>query len=102
MGVQIKIRVDLDDNDLQHAYNTLAQHMQKSGLAWETEGWIDAEGDEGDETDLKAAIIEHMTGEPQTICKFCNGVVPLNTAHKYDGRYVGDDCCWDERLRATD
>ena len=34
-------------------------------------------------------------------CKFCGLPVPAKTAHISDGEYVGDDCCWDERLRTT-
>lgn len=34
-------------------------------------------------------------------CKFCERQVPANTAHAHQGAWVGDDCCWDERLVAT-
>lgn len=35
-------------------------------------------------------------------CKFCNDLVPKSTAHAHDGGWVGDECCWDERLRNTE
>jgi hypothetical protein len=35
-------------------------------------------------------------------CKFCHKSVPADTAHLHDGEWVGDECCWDERLRATE
>jgi len=35
-------------------------------------------------------------------CKFCHQEAPASTAHLHDGQWVGDDCCWDERLRATE
>ena len=35
-------------------------------------------------------------------CKFCRQEVAVSTAHLHDGEYVGADCCWDERLRATE
>lgn len=39
----------------------------------------------------------------QTVqCKFCGKAVPAKTAHRHDGGYVGDACCWDERLKTTE
>ena len=35
-------------------------------------------------------------------CKFCNELVPKKTAHRHQGKWVGDECCWDERLRSTE
>ncbi|WP_067819901.1 hypothetical protein [Actinomadura kijaniata] len=35
-------------------------------------------------------------------CKFCNKSVNATTAHRHDDGWVGDECCWDERLRATE
>lgn len=34
-------------------------------------------------------------------CKFCDNVIPAATTHRHQGEYVGE-CCWDERLRATE
>jgi len=34
-------------------------------------------------------------------CKFCHRPVDPAKAHLHDGEYVGE-CCWDERLRATE
>jgi hypothetical protein len=36
------------------------------------------------------------------LCKFCGQPCPIGDAHRHDGGWVGDACCWDERLRATD
>lgn len=36
------------------------------------------------------------------MCKFCFQPVLADTAHRHDGGWVGDCCCWDERLRATE
>ena len=36
------------------------------------------------------------------VCKFCKDLVPAKTAHLHQNEYVGDDCCWDERLRVTE
>lgn len=35
-------------------------------------------------------------------CKFCKNLVPKKTAHRHQGKWVGDACCWDERLRTTE
>lgn len=54
---------------------------------------------------------EDANGQPLTLrpsetptveCKFCGEQVPAATAHMHQGSYVGDDCCWDERLRSTE
>ena len=45
-----------------------------------------------------AGIIDITT----VTCKFCEKQVLAATAHGHDGGFVGDGCCWDERLRATE
>lgn len=41
--------------------------------------------------------------DPNTpICKFCNRHCPPATAHRHQEGWVGDECCWDERLRSTE
>jgi len=35
-------------------------------------------------------------------CKLCKNLVPRETAHRHQGKWIGDDCCWDERLRTTE
>lgn len=34
-------------------------------------------------------------------CKFCDARVPMATARRHDGSWVGADCCWDDHLYAT-
>lgn len=34
-------------------------------------------------------------------CKLCGEQVDGDTAHLHGEGYVGDECCWDERLRMT-
>jgi hypothetical protein len=34
-------------------------------------------------------------------CKFCHQPTPAHTAHRHEYGWVGDDCCWDERLRSS-
>jgi hypothetical protein len=41
--------------------------------------------------------------DPELVtCKFCGGEVPAATAHRHGNGWVGDECCWDERLRNGD
>lgn len=38
---------------------------------------------------------------PTVECKFCHKATLAATAHLHQGSWVGDLCCWDERLRTT-
>jgi len=35
-------------------------------------------------------------------CHLCWHEVPVKTAHLHNGKWIGDACCWDERLRASE
>jgi hypothetical protein len=35
-------------------------------------------------------------------CKFCGNRARAEEAHLHDEGWVGDECCWDERLRSTE
>lgn len=35
-------------------------------------------------------------------CQFCGKDAPARTAHRHGNGWVGDECCWDERLRASE
>lgn len=54
-------------------------------------------------TESVARQIRALCPEVESVnCKFCHKSVPIKTAHLHDGGYVGDDCCWDERLRSSE
>lgn len=36
------------------------------------------------------------------LCQLCLKQAPAETAHRHSGGYVGDECCWDERLRSSE
>lgn len=36
------------------------------------------------------------------ICSVCLSPCKASTAHLHQGRWIGDECCWDERLRASE
>lgn len=46
---------------------------------------------------LEAAGIEPATVE----CSLCGSEVTAQQAHLHQGKYIGD-CCWDERLKASE
>lgn len=42
-----------------------------------------------------------MRPRPKNVrCYLCKEEAPEATAHRHQGRWIGD-CCWDERLRTT-
>jgi hypothetical protein len=54
-----------------------------------------------DETKLRELLIENDVIETVT-CKFCVKECIAATAHLHQGQWVGDECCWDERLRSSE
>jgi hypothetical protein len=46
-------------------------------------------------------LAEHDIDAEVASCMFCRQNVLLATAHRHTGGWIGDACCWDERLRST-
>lgn len=49
--------------------------------------------------------VENVTTEQEqktVVCKFCRKETDPYTAHLHQEEWVGDECCWDERLRSTE
>lgn len=40
--------------------------------------------------------------EETVLCRFCQRQCSARTAHLYQGGWVGDECCWDGRLRSSE
>lgn len=36
-----------------------------------------------------------------TFCSLCNNECSAKTVHLHQCKLIGDECCWDERLRST-
>lgn len=53
----------------------------------------------GSVTAFRKEIDERST---TVCCKFCHEQVPAKTAHLHQEGLVGDECCWDERLRSSE
>lgn len=51
---------------------------------------------------IAEALAEHGVDAELTGCKFCGRDVLLATAHRHTGGWIGDTCCWAERLRSTE
>ncbi|MFE8940996.1 hypothetical protein ACFYNX_26365 [Streptomyces sp. NPDC007872] len=47
-----------------------------------------------------ASVLEEHGFDPEMeMCWFCKKVILQATAHRVDQVWVGDSCCWDDRLR---
>jgi len=46
-------------------------------------------------------LADQVDSSETVICKVCGETALAATAHQHEGSYVGE-CCWDERLRATE
>jgi hypothetical protein len=65
----------------------------------------------GDLQDLLHACWQVMTAEERHAvyekmrrveCSLCGGLAFASSAHVHQGRYIGDECCWEERLRSSE
>ncbi|QOX80800.1 hypothetical protein FY034_17400 (plasmid) [Trichlorobacter lovleyi] len=45
---------------------------------------------------------DHVQTKHLTVCAICGEKIVAKTAHQHNGGYVGTECCWVERLRATE
>ena len=54
------------------------------------------------EEELFNFLSENQMLEEAVTCKFCKKLTGVRTAHVHQGEYIGDDCCWDERLRSSE
>ena len=50
--------------------------------------------------EIGKAKYRHLDGNVE--CCMCGRQVPEETAHLHQGKWIGDNCCWDERLRASE
>lgn len=67
-----------------------------------TKEWMEeVEGDEDFMEDDNGPLSD-IPDEILVVCYLCGEAVPENTAHRHQGKWIGDECCWDERLRTTE
>jgi len=36
------------------------------------------------------------------ICSTCHRPTAANAAHLHQGEWIGDNCCWDDRLKSSE
>lgn len=61
--------------------------------------------DDWESADILGRIDREATakrGLHTVTCKVCNMPTPSSAAHLHQGDWIGDDCCWDERLRSSE
>lgn len=58
--------------------------------------------EEGCQEVMRPEIIMEKLKDVAVTCKFCGKWTQASTAHRHEDGWVGDDCCWDERLRSTE
>ena len=51
----------------------------------------------------RACAVEPMEWDPEeaVVCSLCGRDVPAKTAHLRQAVWIGDECCWDEKLRSS-
>lgn len=37
-----------------------------------------------------------------TECSICHSAIRIKDAHLHQGKLIGDECCWDDRLKASE
>jgi hypothetical protein len=59
---------------------------------------------ESNPTDQQIAdvLTQHDIDAEVVECKLCERAALAATAHRHENGWVGDRCCWDERLRSTE
>ena len=52
---------------------------------------------------IRAALDKGEIGSKKTVaCSLCGKPCDAGKAHLHQGKWVGDECCWDERLKASE
>ncbi|MFC8021623.1 hypothetical protein [[Kitasatospora] papulosa] len=61
------------------------------------------ESSDGYPTDAQIALVleKHGVDVELETCKFCRKEILRATAHRHDNGWVGNACCWDDRLHMT-
>ena len=58
-------------------------------------------------------VVEELCGDPEfhpeqyvevktVACSLCHELCEASKAHRHQDGWVGDECCWDERLKCTE
>jgi hypothetical protein len=44
----------------------------------------------------------HQIADDLFLCGICRRSCNKTTAHLHQGQYIGDECCWEERLKSSE
>lgn len=59
--------------------------------------------DDGEKYCSEFCAEKHSIFLDETVkCSLCGELCNVRTAHLHQGEYIGDECCWDERLRSSE
>lgn len=58
----------------------------------------------GGPEDYLPVTVEYSLVDPQAVvtCCCCTQEAPKATAHRHQGQWIGDECCWIEQLRSSE
>lgn len=48
------------------------------------------------------SVANYFEKQSLVTCCVCKHECFVNTAHLHQGEYIGDECCWDERLKSSE
>ena len=101
-----KNRADRDLQDLLTTLIYLAGDIDRYVQAKDADDGVALQLEEGNIRtrlrELHAQCGHAPTVHKRVRCRFCRALVPKETAHRHQKAWVGDACCWDERLRSTE
>jgi hypothetical protein len=58
-------------------------------------------GDIDSDSDPEFHPEQYLTA-PLVLCSVCREYCDAHLAHSHQGEWIGDECCWDERLRSSE
>lgn len=101
---------DFIDNDLDGILNIISDNLTTHENLMDTDyqavaakdGIVTIEVSGCMELDTWQQMLENADDSEAVTCKFCGEKALAATAHLHDGEHVGEECCWEERLRATE
>ena len=89
----VKIIEAAEDERILRQLQMLAEHPPTNHLLYPVE--------EDDECpNCHMGTVEQVKGMEDVYV--CRGECAVKTAHRHQGKFIGDECCWEERLRASE
>lgn len=106
--ITLSVPVDLAYNDgsnpppnhiWAHAVSNLSEFLRRDCGDENIQEYVDVV----DRYDVNGDLYQRITApENAVVCSLCKMACDGNKAHKHQGEWIGDECCWDERLRNSE